>query len=555
MAFISSRPDPKAPSTAPPPRPQVYVQTIGRGGDARRVTDLKEGASGFSWSPDGKLLAVVSPVVPADTPDRAAAEKSDLKRYAHSSYKSDGSGYADRRRDHIFIVELATAAARQITFGDERDDGVPAWSPDGTRLVFVAAPTDDDAESRQDVWVVPAAGGALTRISDVPYRIGSPTWSPDGARIAYVGAVDHHIPRIRLAPAGGGASTVVAEPFTFPTSLSWAPDGRSLYAHANVKGEAHLFRVDLASQQVTPVTSGARLVVQPDVNAAAGLIAYVASDSTHPGEVYVADLTGAHERRLTGVNDALLAQLQLAPVERLTYKGADGWPIDGFFMRPVGWRAGERYPLVLAIHGGPNGMFGVGWSKDFQAMAAHGYAVFFANPRGSSGYGAAFQRAVATEWGGKPYVDLMNGVDAILAKYDWLDPQRLAVTGQSYGGFMTDWIVGHTTRFAAAVTLSGISDLVSVEGTRDGFYGHAADFGGSLFERFDEVPGTRRRSSTPRWSGRPRSCSTATPTSACPCSRGKSGSGRCGTSACRPSWSSSPASRTRCGGRRATRCR
>lgn len=486
LAFISARPAPNAAPAAPAPKSQVYVVTVAQGGDARQVTNLEEGVDAFVWSPDGTRLALVSKVATAAAQKPAAADASDLKRYTHSAYKFDGVGYTDHRHPHLFVADLTTGVARQVTSGDERDDETPSWSPDSTRLVFAAARTQDEGEFAQDVWTVPAAGGSPAKVSDVMFRIASPRWSPDGTRIAYVGAEDFHTPKLRVAPATGGASIVVASELTFPTDITWAGDSRSIYASSDVKGEGHLFRIELSSQKVTAVTTGARMIGRPQVNTAANRVAYLCAEPTHPADVYVSDVSGRDERRITHVNEEMLQKLQLASIERIPYKGADGWDIDGFFMKPIGWQEGKSYPMILSIHGGPNGMYGMGWTQDFQAMAAHGYAVFFTNPRGSSGYGARFQRAVAGEWGGKAYVDIMNGVDAILARYSWIDRGRLAVTGQSYGGFMTDWIVGHTTRFGAAISLSGISDFISVEGTRDGFYGHAADFGGDLFEHFED---------------------------------------------------------------------
>jgi len=172
-------------------------------------------------------------------------------------------------------------------------------------------------------------------------------------------------------------------------------------------------------------------------------------------------------------------------VERVAFKGADGWPVDGFLMKPIGFDPSKRYPMVLSIHGGPAGMYGFDWFHEFQVYASRGWAVFFTNPRGSTGYGEKFDRGIQGEWGGKDYIDIMNGVDAVLAANPWIDPAKLGVTGGSYGGYMTNWIVGHSNRFKAAVTLRGISNFVSDEGTRDGAYGHADDFGGDLFEKFD----------------------------------------------------------------------
>ena len=169
----------------------------------------------------------------------------------------------------------------------------------------------------------------------------------------------------------------------------------------------------------------------------------------------------------------------------MTYKGADGWDVEGFLVKPVGWQAGKKYPMVLSIHGGPAGQYGVDWYQEFQVYAARGWAVFFTNPRGSTGYGRKFARGIELNWGGKDYVDIMNGVNAVIAANPWIDTTRMGVTGGSYGGYMTNWIVGHTSRFKAAVTLRSISNFISDDGTRDGAYGHKDDFGGDIFQKYD----------------------------------------------------------------------
>jgi len=195
---------------------------------------------------------------------------------------------------------------------------------------------------------------------------------------------------------------------------------------------------------------------------------------------------GTYTRQLTHFNSALWSKLDLAKVERVPYKAADGLAIDGFLVKPVGWQTGKKYPMVVSIHGGPAGMYGVDWYQEFQVYAARGWAVFFSNPRGSTGYGKAFQRAVANEWGGKAYTDIMTGVEEALKRNPWIDRDRLGVTGGSYGGFMTNWIVTQTNLFKAAVTLRGISNFLSDDGTRDGAYGHERDFGGDIFHNYDE---------------------------------------------------------------------
>src|ERR1700704_1963691 len=188
---------------------------------------------------------------------------------------------------------------------------------------------------------------------------------------------------------------------------------------------------------------------------------YLVNDFKHLDNLYIADLNGSNERRLTNLNEALWKQIHFADVERFSYKSADDWDIDGFLVKPIGWQAGKKYPMILSIHGGPAGQYGVDWYHEFQVYAAKGYAVLFTNPRGSTGYGQKFERGIVNEWGGKDYLDIMNGVDAALKRYPWIDADRMGVTGGSYGGFMTNWIVGHTDRFKAAVSMRSLSDFVS----------------------------------------------------------------------------------------------
>ncbi|MGB8507984.1 MAG: S9 family peptidase, partial [Pyrinomonadaceae bacterium] len=397
----------------------------------------------------------------------------------------------DDKRGHIWIVDVASGAARQVTSGDDWNDADPQWSPDSTRLAFVSDRTGKafDESRNTDVWVMAVDGhSAPVKISDHEEADDSPRWSPDGKTIAFTGEVrerDH--PKIFLAPATGGApSRLAADALDLiPSALDWAEAGRALYFESGVKGEYQLFRVDVASRKLTQVTKGARAVRNVDINDATRRMIYTANDFKHLDDLYVADLDGKNERRLTKLNERLWNNLQFADVERMTYKGADGWDVDGFMVKPVNWQEGRKYPMILSIHGGPAGQYGVDWYQEFQVYAAKGWAVFFTNPRGSTGYGQKFERGIENEWGRNDYTDVMNGVEAALAKYPWVDRERLGVTGGSYGGYMTNWIVGHTDIFKAAVTLRSVVNFISDEGTRDGAYGHSPDFGGDLFEKFD----------------------------------------------------------------------
>jgi dipeptidyl aminopeptidase/acylaminoacyl peptidase len=490
LAFLSSRPGeaPAGGSGQEQPRAQVYVLSMS-GGEAKRVTNLKNAVSNFQWSPDSNRLVVVSRTGPSDySPE--SKDRSDVRHYKDSSYKFNDSGWFDDKRAHLFIVNVKSGSTNQITEGNDWNDSDPQWSPDGTRIAFVSNRTGKEFEGNRntDVWIMLPDGTRLTKISDHDESDNSPRWSPDGRWIAFTGEVrDRDHPKIWLAPAEGGKHSVLAANGLdlIPTGLEWAEDGQSLYFESGVKGEFQLFRVDLAKKSVEQTSSGARAVRNADFNGRTNTRVYMVNDFKHLDDLYASDLNGGGERKLTKLNDSLWKQLQFADVERFTYKSADDWDVDGFFVKPVGWQAGKKYPMIVSVHGGPAGQYGVDWYHEFQVYAAKGYAVFFTNPRGSTGYGQKFERGIVGEWGGKDYIDVMNGVDAALKRYPWVNADKLGVTGGSYGGFMTNWIVGHTDRFKAAVTLRSVVNFISDEGTRDGAYGHAPDFGGDVFERFD----------------------------------------------------------------------
>lgn len=488
LAFISARPSADA-GPQEQPRPQVYVLSLD-GGEARRVTNLKNGVSLFQWSPDGSRLVVVSRLGPSDSrPENPnSKDRSDVRHYKEIRYKFNDTGWFDDRRTHLWVVDLKSGAAKQLTEGHDWNDSDPQWSPDGTKIAFVSNRTgkEYDDNRNSDVWVIAAEGGALVKISDHAETDSQPRWSPDGKTIAFTGTTqEREHPKIYLAPATGNAASVLAANGLdlIPTGLEWSDDGRALFFETGVKGESHLFRVDLASKAIAQVTKGSRAVRAVDFGKNA--MVYMVNDFKHLDDLFISDLSGKNERQLTHLNAALWKQLQLSDVERFTYKSADNWDVDGFIVKPINYQEGKKYPLILNVHGGPAGMYGVDWFHEFQVYAAKGYGVLYTNPRGSTGYGQKFERGIFGEWGGKDYQDVMNGVDAALKRYAWIDADKLGVTGGSYGGYMTNWIVGHTDRFKAAVTLRSVVNFISDEGTRDGAYGHKGDFGGDLFEKFD----------------------------------------------------------------------
>jgi dipeptidyl aminopeptidase/acylaminoacyl peptidase len=493
LAFLSTR-NPGAGESAgvgagaEAPRPQICILHMD-GGEAQVVSHLKNGVTAYQWSPDGKRFVAVSRLGPSDQV-APSARKSDVRHYKHISYKFNDTGWFDDKRSHLWVIEAAGGKDKQITSGEDWNDTDPQWSPDGSRIAFVSDRTgrEYDDSHNKDVWVISAEGGALTKISDHAFDDDLPRWSPDGKQILFAGrTARRQFPKLYLASStGGSASKLIADDFDLiPTNLHWA-GANEVRFETGVKGTEHVFRVDLSARKAVPVTSGERSVRGFDINQKAGVMTYIGNDFEHMDDLYASALDGSGERQLTHVNAKLWSELELAKVERIPYKSTDGWAIDGFLVKPVGWQPGKKYPMVLSVHGGPAGQYGVDWYHEFQVYAGKGWAVFFCNPRGSTGYGQKFERGIVNNWGGMDYQDVMAGVGAALKQNPWIDQDRLGVTGGSYGGFMTNWILGHTNRFKAAVTLRSVSNFISDDGTRDGAYGHEDDFDGFLFDDFDQ---------------------------------------------------------------------
>jgi dipeptidyl aminopeptidase/acylaminoacyl peptidase len=470
LAFLSARDGARA---------QIWLLSR-NGGEARRVSNLENGASNFEWSPDSTRFVCLTRTGPPPS------KTSDVRHYTHIYYKFNDTGYFDEKRSHVAIIDVHTGASKQITDGDNWNDLDPHWSPDSSRIAFVSNRTgkEFDLDRNSDVWTIPATGGPLTKISDHTGPDTSPRWSPDGTKIAFLGAEDEDAPPIiYVAPASGGKSVAINKSFDqTATELQWAEQGRALYFDSGVKGETHLYRMDSSTGATTALTTGPRAVRSASVQG--NKIAYLSNDFTHLDDLYVRDASGS-ERQLTHLNASLWEQRQLAQVERINYTASDGWPIEGFLVRPINFDPNKKYPLVLSIHGGPAGQYGVDWFHEFQVYAGRGWGVFFCNPRGSTGYGRKFQRGVVDEWGGKAYTDIMTGLDEAMKRNSWIDRDRLGVTGGSYGGYMTNWITTQTDIFRAAVTLRSISNFISDDGTRDGAYGHEKDFGGDIFQNYD----------------------------------------------------------------------
>jgi dipeptidyl aminopeptidase/acylaminoacyl peptidase len=493
-------------------QPQIWVIPVD-GGEARQVTWLRYGAGEPVWSPDGKTLAFSARTGQRDDPevDDAALEGRELPRVRTLDrlwYKLDGAGYIYELRAHLFVVVVDEEhpRPRQLTDGDW-DDGTPAWSPDGARLAF----TSDRSEQRwrwpaPSIWVLDLAGEGLTRLSDEAYGADAPSWSPNGREIAFLVSPRRHgvgHTDLCVAPTdpAEGKSRLLTQDFT-PTCadmciddlrashgerlLIWSADGQEIFFLASMRGTTHVYAARARGDWLPRrVTDGPRRIYAFSLDAATATMALSVSDPANPGDLYiqhvVADdsaITEVEPQQLTRLNEGLFAEVARASVEEFAFRGADDWELQAWIMRPTtpvasdgqNGAAPSAVPTILEIHGGPAGMYGYSFFLEFQLLAAQGYAVVYLNPRGSTGYGRVFSGAVINDWGGKDYEDLMLGLDAALARGGSgarLDGARLGVAGGSYGGFMTNWAVGHSDRFKAAVTMRSVVNIEPFFGTSD----------------------------------------------------------------------------------------
>lgn len=428
-----------------------------------------------------------TPAPPATEAERKIVDRFDGRSYDWMGYRFDRRGYLPDPRDpwatppeQIFVVPRDGGEPRQITSlaVDARD---AAWRPDGEALAFVADThaRDEHTYERADLWTA-TLDGDVTRLTDDEYDYGAPAWSPDGRWIAVQGSLgldvvvrekwDHGAPSdLWLISADGSVSRNVTENWDLiPGAPEWSPDGRWIYFTADDAGSTHLCRIHPEGGSVQEVTFGEERVGSVSFSADGEHVALTRQGPTEPGEVYLAEPDAERIEPLTHLNADLLEELDLQAPELIEYGSPDGTGVQGWLLPPVGYdRAeGTRWPLIVAIHGGPHGSYGAEFSFERQLLSGAGYFVLYTNPRGSTGYGEDFLWATWGSWGDEDYDDVMAGVDQVLADYP-VDPERMGVTGYSYGGYLTNWIITQTHRFAAAVTGAGISNWVSDYGTAD----------------------------------------------------------------------------------------
>jgi dipeptidyl aminopeptidase/acylaminoacyl peptidase len=477
LAFVSARDG----------ESQIYFIAL-EGGEATRLTNAPSGVDNFLWAPDGKSLAFSSGVFP-DCNDDACnkkriddATKSKVKAhvYDHLLYRH-WTHWNDDRRSHLFIIPAEGGAARDVTPGANYD--VPpdfrggaadiAFAPDSRELCFVAVTDPMEAISTNgDLFIVPADGStAAKRITENPGYDGHPVYSPDGKTIAYRAQLvpENESDRWRLIifDRASGHRTNLTEGFDRSVdNMDWSPDSKTIYFTAEEHAEAPIYAIAAQENSSPRTIVGEGFNGELSYSAMGRMFVFSRSSLMSPAELFTASAGGGRARQLTRVNETRLAQIEMSKPEWFWFEGAGGTKVHGAIVRPPHFDASKKYPTLLLIHGGPEGAWEDSWTYRWnsEVFAASGYVAVMINPRGSTGYGQKFTDEIVDDWGGKVYDDLMKGLDFAIANYKFIDGDRVAAAGGSYGGYMVDWIAGHTGRFKALISHAGPYDKASMYG-------------------------------------------------------------------------------------------
>ena len=459
-----------------------------------QLTRFERSPGGITWSPDGTAMAFTvslpdtTPILPVKLPPapRGARLAPGAVIVDRLSWARDGTGPTTKGYTHVFVVDaLVGGTPRQVTSGDF-DHGGPAWSADG-KSIYLSAIRQPDAEylmGNSEIHAFDVATGEVRTLTDRNGPDSSPVVSPDGKWIAYTGYDQQdftsHLASLYLMDAAGGGKRLWAGNLpSSPSGVTWVADGSGVYYSMQERGEENTYFIGVAPEgEPRPVTRGAHVLSSLSI-AKNGRAAAVRSGVREPGSLVTFTMASpADVTVLVDVNADVVGGLALADAEELWFTAPDGVKSQGWLMKPANFDPSKKYPLVLWIHGGPWSMYNVGWNWSFQNFAAHGYAVLWTNPRGSTGYGQDFVNGIQDSYPGKDLDDLLAGVDAAV-RTGWVDPDNLFVCGGSGGGVLTAWIVGHTDRFRAAVSMRPVINWHSFVGTTDG---------ASWYRQFEKYP-------------------------------------------------------------------
>jgi dipeptidyl aminopeptidase/acylaminoacyl peptidase len=473
VSFLAARDSgaPGAPGDDEPKR-QVWLMRAS-GGEAFRLTDVKEGVTGYQWSPDGSEIAFL-------TKDAYPKEEEEKRKRRDDPMVYEG----DTRMSHLWTIDVERREPRQRTRGSAFTiKGRTSYSPDGSRIAFTAAPTLWLRDDRDDVYILTLANDAVEKITSNPGPDEAPAFSPDGKSLAFLTTANDTEPlpdgtrlfdlrNARLALYDLASKRIVdlsAASFDrIPGNPQWTPEGDRLLFPVGDRAHLEIFAFDLKEGRYLKLTDGANATLG-NLSRDGSVAALTSESPSSPAEVFVTGSDFTKLRKLTEMNPQAEA-LALGETEVVAWKSSEGFEVEGILVKPVGYEPGKRYPLLTVVHGGPTGAhfnyYRVRYGDGGQHWAGQGWAVLYPNPRGSTNYGEAFMRANLADWGGGDYRDILAGVDSMVAR-GIADPEKLAIQGWSYGGYMTCWTVSQTTRFKAAMIGAGLTNLVSMYGTND----------------------------------------------------------------------------------------
>jgi dipeptidyl aminopeptidase/acylaminoacyl peptidase len=492
------------------------------GTDARPITNVPTGADGITISPDGNLVMYTSDVYPACEPSNAssgvdyhaACNKSNLDKDAANKVKArvytsllyrHWNEYGGVRRRHLLIQTLNnTGKIRDLTPGDRETppfslggpDGY-VFSPDSTQIAFVAnSDADLSSSTNSDIFAVPASGGMIRHITTNPGADEGPLYSPDGKYLAYrtQSRSGYESDQWRLAVwelREGRTTTLTDSLDRWVESFTWSADSQRIFFTIDDRGRSPLLMISAAGGAPRTIAQGETSISAMHFTSGDQMMVYLEESGTHPPEIYRASSRGGSGVPLTHLNDSVTNMYQLTPLERISVDGADGSKVESFVVKPPDFNPSIRYPVLLLLHGGPQGEWGESWTYRWnaQVFAGAGYVVVLPNPHGSVGYGQAFTDAINGDWGGRVYTDIMATAD-YMSNLPYVDGERMVAAGGSYGGYLVDWILGHTNRFKALVSHAGPFDLRSEAETTEELWFPKWEFRGlpwdnpGLYERW-----------------------------------------------------------------------
>ncbi len=458
---------------------QIFVRWMDAEGAISQITRLEDGPGGIRWSPDGNWISFSmtvegEPAWTVSPPGRpeGATWTPGPKVVTRADYRQDRQGFVDEGWRHIFVVPAEGGTARQLTDG-YWNHSTGEWTPDGRELVFSSLRTEDAELSwrESEVYAVDVASGAIRQLTTRRGQDSGPLPSPRGDLIAYRGS-DFHDDTYRnsgvyvMGRDGSGPRMISGDFDRQINDMQWAHDGSGLYLNVSSEGTRNLHFVSVDGG-VRELSVGEHMFALSSFTETGRAVGTFTSPLV-PSDIVVFDLSSPNRRRqLTRVNDDVFGGVTFGEVEEIWYESLDGFQIQGWIIKPPDFDPSKKYPLMLSIHGGPHGMYNVGFNFAWQEHAANGYVILYTNPRGSSGYGSAFGNAIKNAYPSKDFDDLMNGVDEVIAR-GYVDEQNMFVYGCSGGGVLTSWVVGHTDRFAAASANCPVTNWLSFVGTTDG---------------------------------------------------------------------------------------